>query len=193
MRLVFDVDGVLADFNSGFRRLAHAMFGTPVEPDLNNYVWDNYGGGITEDQVDRVWNRIKQDEFFWTLLEPLATMHELQKIYLLSQEHDVYFVTSRVGKNPKRQTEVWLHNTTGIDCPTVIVSNRKGEVCAGIGADYCLDDKAGNAVYVGYHSPKTKSRLLDAPYNRFDHEVLGSKVRRVKSVSEYLDEIEGRQ
>lgn len=192
MKLVFDCDGVLADFNTGFRRLAHDMFGTALEPDPNNFVWDNYGGGIAPDQVDRAWNRIKQMDDFWFKLLPLFSDEEGRRVRDLTRDNDVYFVTSRVGKSPKQQTEWWLRCALGLQHPTVIVSSRKGEICAGIGADYCIDDKAGNAVYVGYHSPRTKSCLLDAPYNRFDHDVLGSKVRRVKSVSEFLDAVEGR-
>lgn len=187
MRIVFDCDGVLANFNAGFRRLAHEMFGTSLEC-AEKYTWDDYGGGITEDQVNRAWNRIKQEDWFWALLDPLATPEELDRIGRLEKEHDLYFVTSRVGKNPKRQTEDWLSDV--VRRPTVIVSSRKGEICAGIGADYCIDDKAGNAVYVAYHSPRTKSYLLSAPYNLFPHEVLGSKVRRVKTVSEFLDDVE---
>lgn len=189
MRIVFDCDGVLADFNGGFRRLAHEMFGTPVEVDPGNFTWDNYGGGITDDQVDRVWNRIKQDRYFWWSLEPLTDSETRDRICRLDEIHDLYFVTSRVGLYPKRQTAEWLYQM-GIEQPSVIVSNRKGEICAGIGADYCIDDKAGNAVYVAYHSGRTRSYILDAPYNRFDQTALGTKVRRVKSVSEFLDDVE---
>lgn len=190
MKIVFDMDGVLADFYAGFWDLANVMFGTPTVPDPNDWTWDNYGVGITKDQADKVWKRINQDNRFWVSLPQLASPEELRRIKNLAEDHEVYFVTARTGKLPKEQTETWLHVLGYVRFPTVILSNRKGEVCASVKADYCIDDKAGNAVYVGYHSPKTKSYLLDAPYNQFEHDVLGSKVRRVKSVTEYLDDIE---
>jgi len=59
-----------------------------------------------------------------------------------------------------------------------------------VGATHALDDKAGNALAIQYMAPGTKSYLLDAPYNQFDHEVVGSKVIRVKTVDTFLDDLE---
>ena len=55
-----------------------------------------------------------------------------------------------------------------------------------------IDDKAGNAVYAEYHNKDRRdfnSYVLDRPYNQFDAEVIGSRVRRVSTVERYLSDI----
>ena len=78
----------------------------------------------------------------------------------------------------------------GVENPAVIISGKKGEFAKVVGATHAIDDKAGNAVYLQYESPKKKSYLLDASYNQFDQKVLGTKVVRVATVDEFLDAVE---
>ena len=86
----------------------------------------------------------------------------------------------------------WLEERH-IYSPEVIVvpsAATKGNIAVGLNVQYSIDDKAGNAVYVQYHVPGIKSYIIDRKYNQFDAEVLGSKVKRVKAVDEFLDDIE---
>lgn len=84
----------------------------------------------------------------------------------------IYFVTSRVGVEPKHQTENWLMDA-GIARPTVIVASRKGMAADLLGATHAIDDKAENAWMVHWLSPKTRIYLLDAPYNRVEGDARG--------------------
>lgn len=111
-----------------------------------------------------------------------------KRINALQLTHDVYFVTARPGLDVKRQTETWLR-LQGIEDPTVVISSKKGEMAKAIGADFSIEDKAGNAVYVSYQSPG-KSYLVNRPYNQFSHEMLGSKVIRIKEIEQFLIAIE---
>lgn len=175
----FDVDGVLADFDLGYRELYHELYGV-MKPRPTR--WGQSGD-------HQVWQEIKSSSNFWSRLDPLASPAEFQAIQRMQGlSADVYFVTHRMGVDPKGQTEFWLRSQ-GISNPTVIVSGLKAEVARGIGATHCLDDKFGNAYTVSVYSRATKSYLLDAPYNQVDHEIVGGSVTRVKSVIEFLEEV----
>ncbi|HTK95412.1 MAG TPA: hypothetical protein VL382_07210 [Terriglobales bacterium] len=176
----FDVDGVLADFAGGYKRLWSKIHNQPFPIHLNK--WDDLWDAA-------VWEEIKTSPSFWVDLDPLVVSATFRHIRDIADTGDVYYVTGRVGRYAKWQTEQWLRMHGVID-PTVIVSHKKGEIAAAISATHAIDDKAGNAVFVAYHSPKTASFVLDAPYNQFDHNVLGSKVARVYGVNEFLDAVE---
>lgn len=180
--VVFDIDGVLADFYAGYWRVCREI-GKP-EPRIGN--WDDFW--------DRdVWAVIKKSSDFWLMLPPCVSRNTFKRISLLRDERDVYFATSRPGLHTLWQSTDWLESQL-IRRPSVIVTSRKGEFCKVVDAGYLIDDKAGNVVYTAYESPTTTACLLDTVYNQFDQNVLGSKVRRVESVDEFLDlvETEGR-
>jgi len=176
----FDVDGVLADFDLGYRTLYQELYGGDLLPRPTRWNQSN---------DHHVWLEIKKRPYFWASLEPLASeseLHAIERLKFLAA--DVYFVTHRMGYDPKGQTEFWLRQY-GISNPTVIVSGLKAEVARGIGATHCIDDKFGNAYMVSCHSRETKSYLLDAPYNQVDHEIVGGSVTRVSSVLKFLEEV----
>lgn len=174
----FDVDGVLANFDLGYRRVYHELFGVTLPPATR---WD-------QSTDPHVWAEIKSSPTFWLLLAPLVDVVELQKIADLYFAADVYFVTHRMGVNPKRQTEQWLE-LYGIPRPTVVVSGAKGEFAKMAGVTHAIDDKFGNAYVISCLSRGTKSFLLDAPYNQADHTVVGGSVTRVQTVAQFLEEI----
>jgi len=175
--VMFDVDGVLADFLTAYRA-QEQKFGMKVtfEPRWNAY-WN-----------DEVWAAIKTIPDWWIKVPAIPDMPTFLRIADLTYAHDLYFVTNRTGVDVKTQTERWLR-MRGVLQPTVIISKKKGEMAAAIGADFAIDDKAGNALYTAWHSPKTKSFILDAPWNQFDHDVAGGGVTRVKTVDQFLDEV----
>lgn len=182
MIVQFDVDGVLADFIGGFCRVYAREHGCAFPIPYEVIRWDDLWN-------EEVWAHIKGSDSFWRELPSLATQTELERIARLAYDWDtVYFVTNRPGRFVHFQTVRWLEKRS-IFRPTVIVTAKKAEFAVAAGVDYAIDDKAGNAVAIQYIAPKTKSYLLDAPYNRFDHAVLGSKVIRVKAVSEFLDAV----
>lgn len=179
--IMFDVDGVLAGFLGGYARLWTTVHQRPF--DYNSHTtWDDYWD-------KNVWGEIRRSSTFWLTLEGLVDVLVWSRIDTLIRHHNTYFVTNRVGPNPKQQTEQWLRRHVS-SSPTVVVTGKKGEFARAVGADYAIDDKAGNAVFMQYHSPKTKSYLLDTPFNRFDHAVLGAKVVRVATVDTFLDQVE---
>lgn len=187
-RVMFDMDGVLADFTLAFtERLHDADSSIEVRSTLNQPQWDFDDAPVKV--LKKVWAGVKADEAFWYNLRPLVSDVEMTMLFGLALEHEPYFVTARPGTNVKRQTERWLKHHIGIGNPQVIVSPEKGEAARFLQAHYSIDDKAGNAVYVTYHSRQTQSYIVDRPYNRFDHSVVGSQVRRVATVGEFMAEV----
>ncbi len=191
MNIMFDMDGVLADFICGFTTLAAKMYGTPITTTHEQPKWDGFPG-LTSLQIAVTWNRVKESTDFWANLGTLVGTQTLERINDLHVIHRVHFVTSRPGIDTYDQTVSWLESR-GILTPQVLVVPNaacKGAAAAAINADYTVDDKAGNAVYVQYHVPGVKSYIIDRHYNQFNAEVIGSKVKRIWLMDEYLEDIE---
>jgi hypothetical protein len=187
--VIFDVDGVLADFTAGFTALASLMFPEfPVSRSVDQptYHWE----GLTKKQVNEVWRTIDGLSSFWFDLPPLVDEDTFSCIYGFTSNIPVYFVTARPD-SAKIETEGWLMKQ-GILRPTVITTKRKGEFAKAVGAGFCIEDKPSNASMVAWLTDgETKSYLLDRPYNRVSTELLASDVTRIYTVNEYLEAISG--
>lgn len=184
MRIGVDVDGVLADFNRAYIPRIISVTG------INNFPLDGSGAvldvwnypkkyGYTNKQISTVWDSIRADSTFWLSLEEFPTTgHDL---YYLTQQmtegHDVYFITARVGPTAKRQTEQWLESRLGAPA-TVLISNEKGLMAAGLELDAYIDDKWENVVDVHQQYGGTATFLMRRPWN--------AKLHRERSI-EHLD------
>jgi hypothetical protein len=153
--VMFDVDGVLAEFILGFTTLAHDMFpDVPITTTPEQPKWDGFPG-MTREQVNLVWREIEKSNKFWAELPALPIPHgDICDLQLRAQ---VYFVTNRKGLNVVEQTKRWLWNN-GIECPDVMAAGLKGEIARGLNANYMLDDKAGNVLHAYYHNLDRKKR-----------------------------------
>ena len=187
MVIMFDVDGCLADFIQGYNKMALTIPRQyAVRPLNEGSRWGDYNDVV-------VWDHIKRSRtFFFELpsMQEFITKPELwMRIAKLEQDNDVYFVTSRQGVHVKRQTQDWL-TRRGVYDPSVIITPDKGETARVIKADFAIDDKAGNAMFIKYQRQKCESFILDKPYNQWDPTMVGTKVRRIFSVEEYINAVE---
>lgn len=185
---MFDVDGVLADFVYGATQMMVDMGGFPLTAAYSTREQQRWDWPF---DTSRLWAAIKESTNFWENLPVLVTPEEAKLVADLAEREIVYFTTSRAGKgNSKEQTERWLQKNLGVKSPTVIVTPNKGEFALANLVDYCIDDKAGNAVFVAYATRNakkpTKSYVLNQQYNHWDQGVLGSKVIRVPTVAEFI-------
>lgn len=181
MKIMFDVDGVLADFVLGYTILAKKMGIMDTATNTHQQLeWDSLDN-------DKVWDKINNalPNFFETL-KPLIPLETFNSIRMLSWNNDIYFVTSRKATDAKHQTEVWL-SSWGITNPTVIISKYKGDFARAVGIDYSIEDKLENAYCIGILSPTTKSYLIDRPYNA--SVIHTKKVIRIDTVDEYIRRI----
>ncbi len=176
MKLGFDIDGVLADFNTAFINRVVKVTGRdlfPVRPfDIPLWSYPKYYG-YTANEVNATWDSIKADTTFWLNLAPYPTTlkfaHMLQS--LTSHDgHDIYFITSRLGDRCKAQTERWLEIHGLALRPTVLISSDKAACCWALKLTAYLDDNFDNAVAVGQQIARsgsgTVSFLLDRPWNQ---------------------------
>lgn len=173
MRIGFDVDGVLADFNTSFIERCIEVTGKDLFPprpfEIPTWHYPQLYG-YTEAEMDfvngPVWGSVKSDPTFWRFLpgydwtpEVLDALRGLQ-----NNGHDIYFVTDRAGVNPKRQTEDFLR-ALGFHFPTVLISGKKALVAEALRLDLYVDDRFENAVSVGQGVPACKTFLLNRPWN----------------------------
>lgn len=194
MRIGFDIDGVLADFNSSFIALVKDVTGRDLfPPDYWPHTW-NYPEslGYTDAEVSAVWDRIKAGGVFWQQLAPLPDMAVLARWFVLppfpqapQPYHEFYFITSRMGKNVKLQTEEWLDEQMGVAGNTVLISSEKGALARALKLDYYVDDRAENIRDVELTSPNTFAYLINQPWNQ--HLTVG---RRINTISDFLDIID---
>src|SRR3990167_10831255 len=124
-KILFDMDGVIADFIASYTKLANKLFGLDQFGELTrpSKKWRMTDSGyVTKEQDDAIWAVIKNpDSHFWFDIPPLVGKETLQKIDRLCFENDVYFITNRYGAAAKRDTERWL-KWHGIGLPTVVVT-----------------------------------------------------------------------
>jgi uncharacterized HAD superfamily protein len=184
-RVGFDIDGVLANFNSAYMALVRDITGRDLFPvDYKPHCWAYPEElGYTVEEVKKVWAHITNSDEFWIDLKEEPGAAVLARHYpSLVIDHDIYFCTSRPGRDAKWQSEVWLsillHNPT--PSPTVLISSHKGACAKALNLDVYIDDNFDNVWDVYEQSPTTRTYLLDREYNRLG--ALPTSVRRIPTV-----------
>lgn len=195
MKIGFDVDGVLANFNPGYIQQCIDVTGRNLflpGDDVNPPVWDFAGlRGYTIGEMNEAKKSIKESSDFWQSLPGYADNCEaLAKFWFQdwNGEHDVYFITHRGGVTAKVQTERWLMYQ-GID-PTVLIvgAQEKGNVARALSLDVYVDDYYPNCEDVVRTSPLTRCYVLDRAYNRtgISNANFTVETRRVTSLEQLL-------
>lgn len=172
MKLGIDVDGVVADFVTGYTDLIRQKFGIRLPPRSDSYpdVWDfELAGGVTKAQRSELLEHIKSTEFFGALYpENRRTFDALQRLSEATYHHDVYFITQRSGARAKWLTEKWLGWHGFVKPPTVLIVNGaegKGLIAKALGLDVFVDDKPENLMAVLRATEGLRAYLIDKPYN----------------------------
>ena len=172
MNIGFDLDGVLADFNSRFIERIIEITGEdkfPPRPfDIPTWHYPQVYG-YTDEQMDLtngpVWTSIRHDPTFWAMLPAYSwTANVLRRLHALQHEHAIYFITDRTGATAKQQTESWLRNYN-FDRATVLISSQKALCAQALKLDVYVDDRYENTESVGATSSTTQTFLLTRPWN----------------------------
>lgn len=191
--ILFDVDGVLADFIFSFTTMLSYMTGISSScTEMMTYDWDFKNSPYTADDLNAGWEMLKRDPTWWTRLTPLINSSTWARIEQLCHKHHVVFGTSRPSYfNAQKQTQAWLLNH-GISTPSVVITKRKGELAHVLGAAYAIDDKPENAVCIHWlaDSPQCKVFLREWDYTRCAAAIMPPKISRVSGVEEFLNRIE---
>ena len=189
-RIMFDVDGVLADFDLAFTTLAHKMFGTPISCTVAQREW-NFRNILTNKEQSAVWDVLKDTPQWWASLDPLVSEHTFARINELCVHNEVYFITNRIHNisPPGVQTQAWLLTHGITHSPRVVVAKDKGEACKIMNIDYSLEDNWGNVCAIHWMS-KTKSFLINRRYNEKARGIIPEGIIRVNTVIEFLERTE---
>src|SRR5262245_48533031 len=126
-KLGIDVDGVVADFVSGFYKLGNKMCGTGHV--LPPTTWD-FEDKFTKEQYKAIWAELRTTPNFWESLRPLPGTGKLKS---LPKDVQPIFVTQRLttaGKSPYAQTCAFLRNWFYISYPCVLVVENAADKVA---------------------------------------------------------------
>ena len=146
IRVGFDMDGVIANFNKTFRETAAKIGGLPdgrarSEPGAR---------ALAADAMKRVWDHISRTAQWWLQLDPYEP-EQIERLYRLSRERrwEVYFMTTRpasAGETTQFQTQWWLE-THGFPLPAVLtVPGSRGDAANALKLDIAVDDRLTNCV-----------------------------------------------
>lgn len=175
LRIGFDMDGTLADFESAFHAVELRLFGRdshieagqperesdePVSVEAGEPAGARPGKGrsfaLGRRRRDQIWDEIRKTPNFWNTLKPLDPT-AVRRINDLTHRHkwEVFFITQRPyteGETVQRQTQRWLADQ-GFEMPSVLViGGSRGAAAGALRLDYHVDDSAQNCLDVGAES-----------------------------------------
>lgn len=177
--VVFDLDGVLADFVPAFTRVAVEV-GQADEVTTG----DDHPNWNFPFHVDPVWEQVDRMYAFWENLAPLTTEEDMEYIHALAEEAHILYVTGRRGDlaSTANQTHRWLKDNDFPSGPVFFAPPKSDKVeiilpnaeqLIGV-----LDDKPSVLEVLGAAGVPVVAR--DWPYNRH------VSVPRVPSVAEFV-------
>ena len=162
LRLGFDIDGVLANFQAAFRAAAVRIgkgkmrgAGTGDSPPRES--------PLSADDVRRVWDQIAKTPNWWMEIDAYEP-EQIARLYGLTRAGgwEVFFLTKRpasAGDSVQFQTQWWIERF-GFYLPSVLtVPGSRGEIANALRLDLIVDDQLINCVEVVSASP-TKAILM---------------------------------
>jgi 5' nucleotidase, deoxy (Pyrimidine), cytosolic type C protein (NT5C) len=196
LKLGVDIDGILGNFTESFKNIAYDMFPGKIAEDYVPTRWDWSDSGLTPEDINAVWENLKDVENFWMHEEPYhENVSAMQRFLNTMPESNVYYITSRIptrkGQSVLTQTQNWLdswHLLRRNTSVLVVAHNSqdptltppKNLLVEALGIDELIDDYLPTVRSIGM-----RGVLLDRPWNR-EHRPISMSV--VSSLNEFLFE-----
>jgi len=168
-RILFDVDGVLADIDHSAANLLELLYPevkidrTPPWPRI--WYWPDEVLGGDQEKVQAFW-RTMHNNPDWFLAVPLQDdaipLVVSGDLYRLQEYYDVYAVTNRPA-HLREVTEFWLHAVANFPVPVITINGPKGPLAKAMGAELLIDDRIENVESALSHG--VDARLIARPYN----------------------------
>lgn len=158
MHIVFDVDGVLADFHIAYEKVLLSLYpDLPLVPGgvKKAWHWSEWVDGLTKEMEDKAWVAIFEDpkyRDFWKDLPPLATPDDILRINRLSRTNIVSFLTNRSAEGQHAKvagaTQIWLdiHSFRTHANVFLAAAGKKGERARLLGGHLAIEDNGGNCI-----------------------------------------------
>jgi hypothetical protein len=190
IRVGFDVDGVIANFNKTFRETATKVEAIAGSRDRS----DPAARALAADAMKRVWDHISRTAQWWLQLDAYEP-EQIERLYRTSRDRrwEVYFMTTRpssAGETTQFQTQWWLE-THGFPLPSVLtVPGSRGDAANALKLDIAVDDRLTNCVDI-IAASRAKALLL---LRNDDHTVRDQALARgigvVSTLASAIDAIE---
>ena len=187
LRLGFDIDGVLADFQTAFGDACQKSVGieatTVSTPDLPTV------------ELKRAWRRIIRTPNWWTTLSAYEP-DQIARLYELTRRNrwEVFFLTKRPvtqGDTVQFQTQWWIERH-GFYLPAVAtVPNSRGEIVRALRLDLIVDDQFVEcADCVASSTAKALLMLRDTADQATHSRATSHDIGVVATLAEALDVVE---
>ena len=187
LRLGFDIDGVLADFQTALGGACRDLIG--IEAGLVS------ARDLPTVELKRAWRQIIRTPNWWTTLSAYEP-DQIARLYELTRRHrwEVFFLTKRprtLGDTVQVQTQWWIESH-GFFLPSVAtVPSSRGEVARALRLDLVVDDQFVEcADCIGSSTAKAILMLRDTADKATRDQAASQGIGVVSTLVEALDVIE---
>ena len=184
LRLGFDIDGVLADFDAAFDAACRKIVGR-----------GGRSGDLDAATLKRTWQTISGSPNWWTELQPYEP-DQIARLYRMARERkwEIFFLTKRPstdGDAVQFQTQWWLEQH-GFYLPAVLtVPGSRGEVASALRLDLTVDDRLVEcADIIGSSASKALLMLRDPDDQNVADQATARGIGVVSTLEEALDVVE---
>lgn len=197
IKVLLDIDGVLANFVSGFFKYLNDNYGCNlnVKKEPNEYEMSKWGTGLTDKELGEAsYDWIVKHGFLKLAAYPGASRFAQD----LNKKYDVYMVTARIGDWDERfskevrelikeDTRKWLE-IHGIPSDKLSFVHKKADFCKKYGINVIVEDKASTVI----DSVKDGITcfLIDRAWNKVPGKIKGAyRVKEFDTILKTLEKI----